>query len=216
MRGDSSHKASVAPPLRADARHNRTRILAAAREVFADRGLDAPMAAIARRAGVGVATLYRRFPTREALITEVFTDQLTGCVSVVDEALADPDPWRGFRTAVETVCRMQIADRGFTGAFLTAFPGAVDFERVRGDAERGLGELIRRAQATGKLRPEFTTTDLVLLVMANSGVAAELAGRPTPVVAAASGRLVASMLAAWQTAPLDPLPPAPPLTLHHI
>ncbi|MEV0406565.1 helix-turn-helix domain-containing protein [Actinoallomurus sp. NPDC050550] len=213
---------SQMPPaakLRADARHNRTRILAAAREVFAARGLDVPMAAIARRAGVGVATLYRRFPTRTVLITEVFTDQLTGCVSVVDTALGEPDPWRGFCVAVETVCRMQMADRGFTGAFLTAFPEAVDFERARGNAERGLRELIRRAQAAGRLRADFTMADLMLLFMANGGVAAELADQPATAATAASRRLVAAMLTAWRTeraASADPLPPAPPLTLHHI
>src|SRR5690349_22550187 len=98
--------------MRADARENRARVLAVARQLVATRGLDVPMAAIARRAGVGVATLYRRFPTREALITEVFSDQLTHCVSVVDDALADPDPRRGFRTAIERVCAMQVADRG--------------------------------------------------------------------------------------------------------
>jgi AcrR family transcriptional regulator len=215
----SADPSQMAPGLRTDARHNRARILAAAREIFAARGLDAPMAAIARRAGVGVATVYRRFPTREMLITQVFTDQLTGCVSVVDRALTDPDPWRGFCEAVDTVCRMQVADRGFTGAFLTTFPEAVDFERARGHAERGLGELIRRAQAAGKLRAEFTTADLVLLLMANSGVTAELADQPVAVATAASRRLVASMLAAWRTeqaAPADPLPAAPPLTLHHI
>ncbi|MDQ3787939.1 MAG: TetR/AcrR family transcriptional regulator, partial [Actinomycetota bacterium] len=102
--------------LRADARLNRDRILDAARQAFAARGLDVPMAAIARRAGVGVATLYRRFPTREALITAVFGDQLTHCLSVVDDALADPDPWRGFCSAIERVCAMQVADRGFSAA----------------------------------------------------------------------------------------------------
>jgi AcrR family transcriptional regulator len=133
-----------AQALRADARHNRVRILDAAREAFATRGLEVPMAAIARRAGVGVATLYRRFPSRESLITEVFGDELATCASVVDEALADPDPWRGFCAAIEKVCAMQVADRGFTEAFLTAFPDAIDYERTRVRAEQGFAEVVRR------------------------------------------------------------------------
>ncbi|MGH8877342.1 MAG: TetR/AcrR family transcriptional regulator, partial [Stackebrandtia sp.] len=128
MAADSSQN----PALRRDARLNRDRILVAARQAFTDRGLDVPMAAIARRAGVGVATLYRRFPTRDALITEVFTDQLGECAAVIDEALTDPDGWRAFATVLETVCHLQIADRGFAEAFLTAFPTAVDFEATRG------------------------------------------------------------------------------------
>ncbi|GAB2487349.1 hypothetical protein GCM10027187_63500 [Streptosporangium sandarakinum] len=149
---DHPSQLASAKELRADARHNRVRILDAARETFAARGLDAPMVAIARRAGVGVATLYRRLPSRESLITEVFRDELAACASVVDDALADPDPWRGFRGAIEKVCTMQVADRGFTDAFLTAFPDAIDYERTRLRAERGFAEMVRRAKATGRLR----------------------------------------------------------------
>src|SRR4051794_13301478 len=83
--------------LRVDAVRNRERIVEVARELFAERGLDVPMAAIARRSGVGVATLYRRFPTKEALLTEVFADEFIACLSIVDKVLEDPDPWHGFR-----------------------------------------------------------------------------------------------------------------------
>ena len=195
--------------LRADALHNRHRILQAAREAFATRGLDVPMAAIARRAGVGVATLYRRFPTRESLVTEVFADQLTACAATVDDALADPDPWRAFRTVVEQVCAMQAADRGFTAAFLTAFPDAADHEERRARAERGLAEIIRRAKAAGMLRADFHQADLTMLLLANAGIAAE-ASQAAP---AASRRLVAYLLQAFRADHADPLPPPPPLTL---
>lgn len=195
--------------LRADALHNRERILDAAREAFATRGLDVPMAAIARRAGVGTATLYRRFPTRYALVAEVFADQLTACVSVIDEALVDPDPWRGFQTAMEKVCAMQAADRGFTAAFLTAFPEAIDFERERARAEHALTELTRRAKDAGRLRADFDRSDIILLLCANQGIVAE-SGE------AASRRLVAYLLQAFQCDHGDPLPPPPPLGLEHI
>ncbi len=199
--------------LRSDARHNRARILEAAREAFAARGLDVPMAAVARRAGVGVATLYRRFPTRESLVTEVFADRLADCVGVVDEALADPDPWRGFRTVIEKVCAMQVADRGFTAAFLTEFPGAVDFERERMRAERGFAALTRRAQEAGYLRADFARTDLTLVMKANDGVVAE----SSEAAAAASRRLVAYFLQAFRsdhTTSAPDLPPPAPIGLY--
>ncbi|GEL17568.1 TetR/AcrR family transcriptional regulator [Pseudonocardia asaccharolytica] len=203
------------PRLRADARHNRNRILDAAREAFAARGLEVPMAAIARRAGVGVATLYRRFPTREALITEVFTDQLTGCVSVIDDALADPDPWQGFCLAVEKLCSLQVADRGFTAAFLTKFPDAVDFEQKRVRAERGFADLVRRAQQSGRLRADFDRSDLILLLMANHGITAE----STVDKLAASRRLVAYLLQAFRADHAGPacvLPPPASLDLDRV
>ncbi|MFB9678916.1 TetR/AcrR family transcriptional regulator [Streptosporangium vulgare] len=201
--------------LRVDALHNRNRILEAAREAFATLGPGVPMAAIARRAGVGVATLYRRFPTRESLITEVFADQMEACVSVVDDALADPDPWHGFRTVIEKVCAMQATDRGFTAAFLTAFPDAVDYERERVRAERGFAELTRRAKATGRLRADFEQADLALLLMANGGIVAG----STEDALTASRRLVAYLLQSFQADHLDrdvPLPPAPPFGLRHM
>ncbi|RLL68406.1 TetR/AcrR family transcriptional regulator [Streptomyces sp. Z26] len=211
MHGDSS-RMEFPGPLRADARQNRQRVLDAARELFADRGLDVPIAAVARRAGVGVATLYRRFPTRDSLVTAVFSDQLEACSAVIDTALAAPDPWRGFCSVVEKVGTMQATDRGFTAAFLTAFPDAVDFERTRVRAERGFVEVVRRAKESGSLRPDFALTDLPLLLMANNGITA---GSPE-VARAASRRLVALLLDAFRAdraAPPVALPPPAPLDL---
>ncbi|MFI6394457.1 TetR/AcrR family transcriptional regulator [Nonomuraea sp. NPDC050547] len=198
--------------LRADARHNRRRILEAAGDLFAARGLDVPMAAIARRAGVGVATLYRRFPTREALMAEVFREHLGACVGTIDEALEDPDPWHGFRTFIETLCAMNAVDRGLAAAFLSEFPGAVDFGRERERAERGFAELVRRAKASGRLRAEFERSDLSLILMATDGITA--ASAETAV--AAARRLAALMLRSFHTGPAAPLPPPAPLALYHL
>ena len=79
--------------LRSDARDNRGLILDAARAVFAAEGLNVPMREIARRAGVGPATLYRHFPTKETLVTEALAGQMHACRAIVDDGLADPDPW---------------------------------------------------------------------------------------------------------------------------
>jgi AcrR family transcriptional regulator len=198
--------------MRADAARNRDRIVEVARTLFAARGIDVPMAAIARHAGVGVATLYRRFPTKESLVTEVFADQFVACVSVVDDALADPDPWHGFCTVVRKVCDMQAVDRGFSVAFVAAFPDAVDVEKHRDHAVRGFAELTRRAKEDGRLRADFVPDDLVLLVMANCGVTAE---RPDAALAA-SRRLVAYLLDAFRATPVEPLPPPAPLTLRDV
>jgi len=185
--------------IRVDALRNRNRILDVARALFAERGIDVPMAAIARRAGVGAATLYRRFPTKESLVTEVFADQFAVCVSLVDDALTDPDPWRGFCTVIRKVCDMQAVDRGFSAAFPEA-------ERYHDRAMRSFAELTRRAKESGQLRPDFVPGDLVLLAMANSGITAEPAA-----TLAASRRLVAYLLDAFRAQPNEPLPPPAPL-----
>lgn len=201
--------------LRADAVRNRERIIEVARALFAERGLEVPMATIARRSGVGVATLYRRFPTKESLIATVFADEFTACVSIVDEALADPDPWHGFRVFLESVCAMQAADRGFSTAFVAASPVGDEMVRERDRAIRGFAELTRRAQECGRLRADFVPDDLFLLLGANSGIIA--AGLETP--EATSRRLVAYLLDAVSAdgaRPSRPLPPPVPVRLPEV
>ncbi len=189
--------------LRSDARDNRERILAVARTTFAEQGLDVAMREIARRAEVGPATLYRHFPTKEALVTEVFTEQMAACTAIVDEGLADPDPWRGFCRMIERVCELHARDRGFSAAFVSAFPHAIDFAA---DRERALGkvaELARRAKAGGKLRPDFVLDDLIMVLMANGGI------RTTSpaAAAAASRRFAALLIQGMRTEPAIPPPP---------
>ncbi|AZL07986.1 TetR/AcrR family transcriptional regulator [Brevibacterium aurantiacum] len=159
-----------AQKLRADAADNRARILTVARELFAERGIDVPMTAIARRAGVGAATLFRRFPDRRSLITEVFATQLTHCEAVLAKAAADPDPWRGFCSFVKALGRMQIEDRGFTEAFLSAFTEGQGIDEKRMHAEAVFADLVERAQKAGRLRPDFDPSDLMLIFLANGGV----------------------------------------------
>src|SRR5438067_8589051 len=88
--------ASAAHLLRSDAERNRERIIAAARTVFARDGLSASMASVAREAGVGIATMFRRFPTKEELVDAVFSDRMGSYADAVTTALEDPDPWNGF------------------------------------------------------------------------------------------------------------------------
>nr|WP_040747735.1 TetR/AcrR family transcriptional regulator [Nocardia transvalensis] len=192
--------------LRSDARDNRDRILDAARAVFAAEGLDAPMREIARRAGVGPATLYRRFPTKELLVTEAFTDQMRACYTIVDEGLADPDPWHGFRLVIEQLCELHARDRGFTAALMSTFPTTLDFTADREQALRSLARLTRRARDTGHLRPDVTFDDVLLVIMANSGLRTS---SPAAGIAA-SRRFAALALQGLRAAPdALPLPPPP-------
>ncbi|MEU7655711.1 helix-turn-helix domain-containing protein [Micromonospora taraxaci] len=156
--------------LRSDALDNRQRILEAARTTFATDGMDVPMREIARRAGVGPATLYRRFPTKQALATEAFAEQMDACHVIVDEGLADPDPWHGLCLVIEKLCELHARDRGYTTAFTTAFPHAVDLAAKREAALASLAELSRRAKSTGHLRSDFVLDDLILILMANGGL----------------------------------------------
>jgi AcrR family transcriptional regulator len=192
-------------PLRSDARDNRELILDAARAVFAAEGLNVPMREIARRAGVGPATLYRRFPTKEALVTEALAGQMFACHAIVDEGLADPDPWHGFCHVIEGICELHARNRGFTAAFMSAFPHAMDFAADREYALRSIAGLARSARDAGRLRPDFVLDDLILMLMANSGIRAT---SPAAAVAA-SRRFAALAIQAFQASPgASPLPPA--------
>ncbi|HZL64037.1 MAG TPA: helix-turn-helix domain-containing protein [Thermoleophilia bacterium] len=193
------------PALRADAARNRLRVVEAAREVFARDGLDAPMNEVARRAGVGIATLYRRFPTREDLIASVFAEKMNAYASAIEDALADPDPWHGFCAYVERVCAMQANDRGFTEVLTLTFPTAEAFEAKRHESYAGFSELVARAKAAGRLRPDFSAEDLPLLLMANAGVVVAT-GDAAP---GAWRRVVAYMTQAFAAGHTEPLPPPP-------
>ena len=184
---------------RSDAQDNRRRILDAARAAFAADGLKVPMREIARRAEVGPATLYRHFPTKEALAVEAFRDQFHACHAIVEEALADPEPWRGFRLLFERICELHARDRGFTAAFLSAYPAALDFAAEREYALASVATLIRRAGESGHLREDFSVDDLILMFTAHSGIEA----KSTAVRLKASRRFATLAIRAFQA---DPAP----------
>lgn len=191
--------------LRVDAARNRIAVVEAARAVFAERGLDVPLEEIAQRAGVGIATLYRRFPTREALIAASFEPLMAAYAQAVAEALQAPDAWTGFASFLERVCAMQAADCGGRDVLTQTFPMAPAFEEQRKRAYEGLVVLIRHAQAEGALRADFVAEDLVLLLMANAGVVqGTREAAPT-----AWQRFVALLLEALRAEPARPLPPPP-------
>ncbi|MGW0782552.1 TetR/AcrR family transcriptional regulator [Streptomyces sp. NPDC002913] len=191
--------------LRSDAQDNRERILDAARALFSADGLDVPMREIARRAEVGPATLYRHFPTKETLVAEAFADQLNACRAIVDEGCADPDPWRGLRLVIERICELHARDRGFTEAFLSAFPGVTDVAAGREYTVRAVAGLAQRAKEAGRLRSDFVLDDLILVLMANKGIRA--ASTDTQIMA--SRRFAGLVIQAFEACPQHaPLPPA--------
>lgn len=160
----------VPHPVLSDARDNRARILEAARTVFGEEGLGAPMREVARRAGVGPATLYRHFPAKWDLLAETFAEQRRACRTAVRDALADPDPWHGFRTLIERICELHAHSSGFADAFMTAFPETTDFTADRELTLRAVAEVARRARQTGGLRQDFVVDDLVLILLAHRGL----------------------------------------------
>jgi len=160
----------VTERLRVDAERNRSRIVEAAQADFAEHGLDVPLEAVAEHAGVGIATLYRRFPTREALIAACFERRLEEYARAAEEALEASDGWSGFCGYAERVCSMQAADLGFNDVLTRTFSNAKKLEEQRARGYELSVRMVERAQAEGTLRSDFVPEDLVLMLMANAGV----------------------------------------------
>lgn len=156
--------------LRADAARNRAAIVAAAREVFAEQGLEAPLEEIALRAGVGIATLYRRFPAREQLVAAALIEKVTQYAEAASDALAADDPWAGFVGYVHRVCELQAGDRGLSDLLSMALAADEHIEQLRAAANAQVVELVERAKAAGKLREDFVGEDLLLLLIASAAV----------------------------------------------
>jgi AcrR family transcriptional regulator len=197
-------RGNQAGDLRSDARRNRDALVAAATAVFGEQGLQAPLDEIARRAGVGNATLYRRFPTRHSLLAAVFAERLTRLADAIAGALADPDPWNGFTTYVTLMCQLQAADRGLADLLVMNLGEEPEIERLRQRAYRDALALIEHAQAAGRLRPDFRHEDLVVLLMANAG----LVHRTAAHAPGAWRRHLAFVLDGLGVTPATPAPPS--------
>jgi AcrR family transcriptional regulator len=156
--------------LRADAERNRAAIVAVARDVFAEQGLEAPLETIAARAGVGIATLYRRFPTREKLVAAALVGKVTEYAEAAGQALAAADPWIGFAGFVRRICELQAGDRGLSDLLSMTLSADEQVEQLRSTANDQVMALIERAKAEGGLRGDFVGEDLVLLLIATAAV----------------------------------------------
>jgi AcrR family transcriptional regulator len=160
-------------PMRADARRNRERLLAAATSAFAEQGADAPLEDIARRAGVGIGTLYRHFPTRLALQEGVFRSQVeTVCVRGRELAGA-PSPGEAFAAWLRVLAGFLAAKRGLSHALIATLGKDSELISSCGQALRATAEqLLTRAQQAGAVRGDLTAMD-VMRLMHGVGVAAE-------------------------------------------
>jgi AcrR family transcriptional regulator len=151
-------------PLRADARRNRERVLDAARECFAQHGLDAQMDDIARAARVGVGTVYRHFPTKEALAEAIAADHFDRLAASAREALENPDPWESFSTFLRSSAQVQAGDRALAEVMAAEPEVMCDAANRRADLHEAFAELVHRAQEAGSLRADLVPADVPMLI----------------------------------------------------
>jgi AcrR family transcriptional regulator len=160
----SAYSRTAAPPLRRDARENRERVLEAARHAFAELGIGASVEEIAWRAGVGMGTLYRRFPTKDALVDAIFEEHLEQIAAVALDACDAADTWQALIDFLTHVVELQASDRGLSeilGAHLRAEQLVA---RGRARLRPIVRHLIVRAQEAGKLRPDVVYEDIAVLL----------------------------------------------------
>jgi len=150
-------------PLRRDAERNRQRILDAAREAFAEDGLSVTLDEIAHRAGVGVGTVYRRFPDKDELIDALFVDKMREFSALAETCMVMDDPWEALVTFLERATEAHACDRGFKQVALSGAQGCERIARARQLMFPLVSALVQRAQADGRLRPDLQPTDLPLL-----------------------------------------------------
>jgi AcrR family transcriptional regulator len=196
-------------PLRSDAERNRRLVLEAAAQAFAEQGFDVGMAEIARRAGVGNATVFRRFPSKEDLYEAIVDEKIAELVTAATEAAGLDDPWEALVRYVETSAELQARDRGFfqaTEQFLLERPELLRRHRVVLDA---VDPLVVGAQEAGAVRDDVTTLDVLGLVKG------AVACVPPGLRADGWRRPLALVLDALRPEAASPLP-VPPLSYEEI
>jgi AcrR family transcriptional regulator len=148
-------------PLRADARRNRERIVKAARAVFADQGIEAQIDDVAKRAKVGVGTVYRHFPTKEAIVEALVRERFEEIAGYAQEALQLDDAWEGFCALIWRAAERNALDRAFCEVVAGTDQSAVVEET---GLARSTEELMARAQAQGKMRADATVLDVQIMM----------------------------------------------------
>src|SRR3954469_18188531 len=155
-------------PLRADARRNREAIVKAAREVFARDGRQAQMDDVARRAKVGVGTVYRHFPTKEALLAGLASDRFEQIAGYAETALTVEDPWEAFAGFLRRCAQLQAEDRALSQVLQDQPDLMCTAAVARGDLQEAMRQLVGRAQAAGVLRADFRPLDVGMVTCALS------------------------------------------------
>ena len=160
----------VGRPLRADAARNRELILETAAVVFAEHGLDAGYDEIARRAGIGVGTVYRRFPERDELVAALFESRIAEMIAIADQAEARADAWDGLTWFLEKALERQVADRGLKELLIRTITDEAHMAIGRDRIGPILERLVSRAQDAGSLRADIGSTDIGMQLMTLSSM----------------------------------------------
>jgi AcrR family transcriptional regulator len=169
---ERSHDCGPAEPrLRRDAERNRQRILVAAAEVFTEHGLDATLDEVARAAGVGIGTVYRRFPDKEALVVALFRDRVDALVTVAEQACAAEDPWQGLVSYLEFAGAALAGDLGLRQLMMFATYDRDQVCYARARMLPVISRLVERAQASGDLRADFKATDVKMIAFMLASIA---------------------------------------------
>jgi len=162
---------------RADRDRNRIRLLTAASAALRSEGLDVSMRAIARDAGVGIATAYRHFPAKADLIQAVLAERVSDCVVILREALDEPDPWTALKMVINRFAEIQMTDPGLLPILLNVSAGGLPFAEERKVHSAALGELFQRAAAHGVIAPGASVEDIRVGMMAMTAFASMPAER---------------------------------------
>lgn len=184
---------STTGELRADARSNRDRIIAVAAEAFVQFGTGISMTDVAKRADVGVATLFRRFPTKELLVDAVFEASVEEWLGRLHQALAEQGGWGALCRIITDVAAEQARHPACADMIITSFLHGDGFTAERRAVEEGFSELIRRAKAENRAAADLEWADVALLLEANAGVIMAAEGDAS----VASGRLINRLLDAF-------------------
>jgi AcrR family transcriptional regulator len=168
----STEPTSARPPLRRDAQRNRDRILVTARQIFRDQGASAPVEEIARQAEVGMGTLYRHFPTKDALIDAIAVTRFQEMIEAGDAASELDDAAAGLEQLLDAVIALQIVDRGFRDALWSARMGLKGGEAdgMREKLRGHFASLLKRAQDAGQLRADLQGEDVLALIWATGRI----------------------------------------------
>jgi AcrR family transcriptional regulator len=196
-----------AKPLRRDAQRNRDLLVAAARRVFAARGLDVPLEDIAKEAAVSIGTLYNRFPTRGTLVEAALADKVAGMVALAETAATMADPWEGFAWFLARCCETQAADRGYNELCVRVLPDTPEIDRLKTQGHELVQVIVDRAQRTGQLRADFQDGDFAFVLWSTTTIIEATASTSPD----AWRRHLAFLLDGLRAAAAHPLP-GPPLS----
>jgi len=159
-------------PLRSDAERNRRRLVEAASQAFAECGFDVSVDEIARRAGLGKGTLFRRFPSKEDLMAEIAQERMSDVIQAGRELAATAEPGEAMRVLMHKMVELLTTDRGLAEALEGLGADNDEVLRVKHELIETVSHVLKLAQDAGQVRNDVTECDVMLLVVAISHISA--------------------------------------------